>query len=371
LFLSGIDIISHIIYLRRNMKKIFTSKLLGWHFKDNKRTMPWKGEKDPYKIWISEIILQQTRVAQGLEYYNNFIKEFPTVKNLALASEESVFKVWEGLGYYTRCKNIIFTARHILNDLDGRFPRTYDDIIALKGIGPYTAAAISSFAYGLPHAVADGNVFRVLSRYFGEALPVDSVKGKEYFARLANELLYKKDSGAFNQAIMDFGATVCKPQIPNCSYCIFQKNCIAYHEGLVNQLPVKEKQLVKKKRWFTYFIFSVEDKILINKRTEKDIWQNLYEFYLFETAKENVWKNKEIEQWLHDQLSIEKCTIDNISPIFTQQLTHQHLQGRFIGISLYQVPDALCHFMEVNKEDIPSFPFPKFINQYLQQTKKI
>jgi A/G-specific adenine glycosylase len=364
-------ILSRIIYLRRNMKKIFTRKLLGWHFKENKRTMPWKGEKDPYKIWISEIILQQTRVSQGLEYYNNFIKEFPAVKNLALASEESVFKIWEGLGYYTRCKNIIFTAKHIFNDLDGKFPSAYNEIIALKGIGPYTAAAISSFAYGLPHAVADGNVFRVLSRYFGETLPVDSPGGKEYFTRLANELLYKKNPAAFNQAIMDFGATVCKPQIPTCSQCIFQKNCIAYNEGMVNKLPVKEKQLVRKKRWFTYFMFTAEDKILINKRTGKDIWQNLYEFYLFETAKERAWKNKEIEQWLHDQLNIENFTINNISPVFTQQLTHQHLQGRFIDISLYQVPDALRHFTAINKNNLQSFAFPKFINQYLQQTKTV
>lgn len=351
------------------MKKLFTGKLIEWHFRENKRTMPWKGEKDPYKIWISEIILQQTRVKQGLEYYNNFIKEFPTVKSLALAPEESVFKIWEGLGYYTRCKNIVYTAKHIFNDLHEQFPRTYNGLIALKGIGPYTAAAISSFAYGLPHAVADGNVFRVLSRYFGEAIAIDSAKGKEYFTRLANELLYKKDAAAFNQAIMDFGATVCKPQIPECSSCIFQKNCIAYKKGLVNKLPVKEKQLVRKKRWFTYFVFTIENEVLINKRTEKDIWQNLYEFYLFETSQEFFWENEKIEKWLHEQLGMKTFSINDISPVFTQQLTHQNLFGQFIEITADRAPGALEHFIAVNKENLHSFPFPKFINKYLHNKK--
>ncbi|MDQ6813597.1 MAG: A/G-specific adenine glycosylase, partial [Bacteroidota bacterium] len=232
---------------------------MSWNLERNKRIMPWKGEKDPYKIWISEIILQQTRVTQGLAYYNNFIKEFPTLKSLAEASDQGVFKIWEGLGYYSRCKNLLFTARHIYKNLDGKFPETYENILKLKGIGPYTAAAISSFAYGLPHAVVDGNVFRVLSRFFGEATPIDSSKGKETFSALAATLLYKKDSAAFNQAIMDFGATICKPQIAECQACILQSECVAYNHGLVNKLPVKEKRLIKRKRFFTYFIFIVND----------------------------------------------------------------------------------------------------------------
>ncbi len=333
--------------------------------------MPWKGEKEPYKIWISEIILQQTRVQQGLSYYNNFIKKFPTVKSLAFADEETVFKVWEGLGYYTRCKNIILTARNIVNNLNGNFPCTYEDIIALKGIGPYTAAAISSFAYGLPHAVTDGNVFRVLARYFGEALPIDSAKGKEYFTNLANELLLKKDPAAYNQAIMDFGATVCKPKIPQCSQCLLLKNCIAFKLGLVNTLPVKEKRLARKKRWFTYFIFLLRDKVLVNKRVEKDIWENLYEFYLFETDKEWDCQTEQIRNWLKDQLGIEIFKLNNISDIFIQQLTHQNLQGRFITISLDKMPNALRHLKIVNKEELAKVPFPKFINQYLVYQKII
>lgn len=342
---------------------------MQWHANQNKRTMPWKGEKDPYKIWISEIILQQTRVMQGLAYYNNFITEFPTVKSLADAPDEAVFKAWEGLGYYGRCKNLLLTARNIVNNLNGDFPGTYTDLLTLKGIGPYTAAAISSFAYGLPHAVADGNVLRVLSRFFGEALPIDSSKGKEYFTKLANELLFKKDSAAYNQAIMDFGATVCKPKIPGCANCILQKWCMAYKQGLVNKLPVKEKQLVKKKRWFTYFVFLLKDEVFVNKRIHNDIWENLYEFYLFETDKEWDWKPEEIQKWLRDQLSIDSFKINDISKAFTQQLTHQTLQGKFITVSLDKMPNALKHMKSVKKEELPKIAFPKFINQYLMEQK--
>lgn len=359
----------HIPELQVNMKKTFTSKIMEWHANENKRTMPWKGEKEPYKIWISEIILQQTRVQQGLSYYNNFIKQFPTVKSLALAPDEAVFKAWEGLGYYNRCKNILITARNIVNNMNGNFPCTYSDIIALKGIGPYTAAAISSFAYGLPHAVVDGNVYRVLARYFGEALPIDSPKGKVHFINLANELLFKKDPSAYNQAIMDFGSTVCKPKIAECSYCILQKKCISYSEGWVNKLPVKEKQLVKTTRCFTYFIFLIHNKVLVNKREQRDIWENLYEFYLFETTKEWEWKTEEIEKWLEDQLSIGDFKINNISETFLQKLTHQNVKGRFIAISLNEIPNTLKHLKMVNKEEISKMAFPNLINKYLQNSR--
>ena len=355
----------HSLHLQANMKKMFTGKLMQWHVNQNKRTMPWKGEKEPYKIWISEIILQQTRVMQGIAYYNNFIEEFPTVESLAFAADEAVFKVWEGLGYYSRCKNLLFTARNIVNNFNGNFPKTFHELLTLKGIGPYTAAAISSFAYGLPHAVVDGNVFRVLSRFFGEAIPVDSTKGREYFTKLANELLFKENSGAYNQAIMDFGATVCKPKMPDCEGCMLQKWCIAYKEETVNKLPVKEKQLVKKARWFTYFVFSVGDQVLVNKRMDDDIWENLYEFYLFETNQARDWQLAEIKEWLRDQLGIDSFRLDNISKVFSQQLTHQNLQGRFITISLDNTPDSLQHLKNVKKENLASIAFPKLINQYL------
>jgi A/G-specific adenine glycosylase len=223
------------------MEKKFTEILMKWHKQHNSREMPWKGEKDPYKIWLSEIILQQTRVAQGWQYYTNFITRYPTIGQLAKAPDQEVFKLWEGLGYYNRCKNLLFTARQIVNEKNSIFPNQYEDLLALKGVGPYTAAAIASFAYNLPYAVVDGNVFRVLSRYFGIDDPIDSAKGKQVFTELAGKVLWKKEAGLYNQAIMDFGATVCKPFAPACSICPLQKYCRAFKEGRVNQLPVKEK----------------------------------------------------------------------------------------------------------------------------------
>jgi len=204
-------------------KKRFAELLIKWNKKENKRVMPWKGEKDPYKIWLSEIILQQTRVEQGLEYYNRFVKVFPEINKLAKAPDKKIFKLWEGLGYYTRCRNLITTARFIVKEKKGVFPQTYEEIISLKGVGPYTAAAISSFAFNLPHAVVDGNVYRVLSRVFGIKKPVDSTEGKKYFNGLANELLSKEQPGIYNQAIMDFGAIICKPSSPLCTACVFRK----------------------------------------------------------------------------------------------------------------------------------------------------
>lgn len=204
--------------------------------------MPWKGEKDPYKIWLSEIILQQTRVEQGLSYYNNFIKTFPDIQQLAKAKDEKIFKLWEGLGYYTRCRNLIASARFVAKEKKGKFPDSYEEIKALKGVGPYTAAAISSFAFNLPHAVVDGNVFRVLARVFGIDKPTDTTEGKKYFTQLAEELLDKKRPGLYNQAIMDFGAMICKPASPLCATCCFKKHCIAFQRDRINELPVKEKK---------------------------------------------------------------------------------------------------------------------------------
>jgi A/G-specific adenine glycosylase len=210
--------------LVRDKSKLLSNALLSWNRSGNQRAMPWKGEKDPYKIWLSEIILQQTRVEQGLKYYQNFIKLFPDVHVLANAPDEAVFKAWEGLGYYSRCKNLLVTARFISTELKGVFPANYESILALKGVGSYTAAAIASFAYNLPHAVLDGNVFRVLSRIFDIEVPIDSTEGKKQFSDLADLILPKKKAGEFNQAIMDFGAVICKP-VPECHLCFFKDGC--------------------------------------------------------------------------------------------------------------------------------------------------
>lgn len=352
------------------LKTKFTSLLMQWHKKSNSRKMPWKGEKDPYKIWLSEIILQQTRVEQGWNYYERFIKKYPTVQQLSKAKDEDVFKLWEGLGYYNRCKNLLFTARFISKNLKGKFPQNYDEIILLKGIGPYTAAAISSFAFNLPHAVVDGNVFRVLSRVFGIDTAIDSNQGKKEFTKLADEVLDRKEAALYNQAIMDFGATVCKPVAPTCSNCILQKICIAFKEGKVNLLPFKEKVLQKKHRWFYYFLMEHDDKILVHKRTQKDIWENLFEFYLLESAEQIKWNDQLVHQWLNEQFALRDADVINISSVSTQQLTHQKITGQFIKLKLKKIPASLQQYQWQPIKKLKLLAFPKFINQFFDKDLK-
>lgn len=350
--------------------KSFSARLLRWNKEQNKRQMPWKGEKDPYKIWLSEIILQQTRVEQGLKYYNDFIRTFPDIHKLARAPETKVFKLWEGLGYYSRCRNLIASAKYISSVLKGKFPSTYEDIKSLKGVGPYTAAAIASFAYNLPFAVVDGNVFRVLARVFGISKPIDSAEGKKYFTKLAEKLLNKKQPGIYNQAIMDFGAMICKPAAPLCSTCVFKKQCIAFVEKKVNELPVKEKKLAMKKRWFIYIIPEYKNQVAIVQRTKKDIWQDLYEFPLAETSHEvstqQILKHAEKMKWL----PVNGYEIRSVSSVYRQQLSHQLIAGYFISISLRKKHVFPADYKWVDKNKLKNYPFPKFINQYLQQEAK-
>lgn len=347
------------------MEKKFTQTLLSWHTQTNTREMPWKGEKDPYKIWLSEVILQQTRVAQGWNYYNRFINTYPTLQHLAEAKDQEVFKLWEGLGYYNRCKNLLYTAREIVKVHSGKFPDEYEAILALKGVGPYTAAAIASFAYNLPYAVVDGNVFRVLARFFGIAEPIDTTSGKQRFTTLATEVLAKKQAGLYNQAIMDFGATVCKPFAPICSSCPLQKKCTSFQKGIVNQLPIKEKILLRKNRFFYYFIFENGGKYLVHQRTASDIWQNLFEFYLLETEELVNWDQLISQAWLREQLGIQQACVRQISPVSVQQLTHQQIKGQFIHVQLKKIPAFLQKHQWQSLNTLRSLPFPKFITQYL------
>lgn len=328
--------------------------------------MPWKGEKDPYKIWLSEIILQQTRVEQGLGYYEKFIKEFPNVHQLAGASDEKVLKLWEGLGYYSRCRNLIYSARFISTELKGRFPNTYEEIKTLKGVGPYTAAAIASFGFNLPHAVVDGNVYRVLSRVFGISQPVDSIIGKKIFAALAEQLLDKNHPGSYNQSIMDFGAVICKPLAPHCNNCVLKKNCFAFSGGLVSQLPVKRKKLAIRKRWFNYILLQKGNKIAIRKRNGKDIWQDLYEFPLVET--QSATNPALVIQKAGKLFGFEKNDFEcvSVSAVISQQLSHQLISGRFIKLKFnkkIKIPD---HWLWVRENELNLYPFPRFIHQYLK-----
>ncbi len=347
------------------MNKNITSQLMNWHQHENLREMPWKEEKDPYKIWLSEVILQQTRVEQGTAYYERFIQNFPTIKDLANSKDEVVFKLWEGLGYYNRCKNLLATARFITNELDGVFPSEYEQIINLKGIGPYTGAAIASFAFNKPFAVLDGNVFRVLSRLFGIDTPIDSTIGKQQFSKLAQDVLDKENPALFNQAIMDFGATVCKPMSPHCRTCPLQSACSGFEMGIVNKLPVKEKVLKKKNRWFYYFILQYQDTFLVEKRTGKDIWENLHEFYLLESTEQLIWNDSSIHDWLQEQLGIENAIVLGISPLQKQQLTHQLIKGQFIKVEIKSMPTQLQKHQWLPMNEVVKLAFPKYINQYL------
>lgn len=347
--------------------KGFAALLLRWNREKNDRQMPWKGESDPYRIWLSEIILQQTRVEQGLKYYNNFITTFPAVTDLAAAPEGQVFKLWEGLGYYSRCRNLIATARHIAGERKGRFPDTYEEIRELKGIGPYTAAAISSFAFNLPHAVVDGNVFRVLSRIFGIATPTDSTAGKKYFTALAQELLDQKQPGLYNQAIMDFGATVCKPVAPLCPVCPFNKDCYAYLHGKTAELPVKEKKIAIRKRWFYYLVAEYRGRIAIRQRVGKDIWQQLFEFPMVEMEQEQetgiVLQQAGKNGWLQK----DAYETTGISPLYKQQLSHQLIAARFIRLKLKKKPAGPDDWVWLSRDELSGHAFPGIINQYLER----
>lgn len=353
------------------MPIFFTKQLIEWNRTQNSRTMPWKGEKDPYRIWISEVILQQTRVEQGWAYYERFIARFPDIQSLATAKDEEVFKYWEGLGYYSRCRNLLFSARYIHQNLKGIFPSTHEGIAALKGIGPYTAAAIASFAYGLPHAVVDGNVIRVLSRFFALDIPVDLPASKKIFVEKADALLDIKNPAEYNQAIMDFGATVCKPRAPLCESCPMQTSCKAYNLGMVEQLPLKAKKIQKKKRFLHYLILEYKNQFFLRKRTEKDIWQNLFEFYLLEAdvllSADQLLKHRSISPFFKQR----SFQLIESSPSRKQILSHQALEGRFFHLRLTAKPSLPNEFIAVPRTKLHQYPFPRFIQSYMKEKSYI
>jgi A/G-specific adenine glycosylase len=352
--------------LTKAVKKYFTTHLIAWHADVNQRSLPWKNEKDPYKIWLSEVILQQTRALQGLPYYLRFTEAYPTVADLAAANENEAFRLWQGLGYYNRCKNMLATARFIVNELDGRFPATYESLLQLKGIGPYTAAAIASFAYGLPNAVVDGNVYRVLARYFAIDTPFDTTEGKKIFSALAQELLHTTDSAAYNQAIMDLGATVCTPRNPLCGACPLNKHCIAFEKDITDLLPVKSKKQSVRKRYFHYLLLQWKDTTWIHKRTGSDIWENLHEPYLIE-SRSPFKKNELVEHELFINAALEYTAI-NYEGHLSQRLTHQLIESHFYKVALARKPkinNATGSWL--TGSDLKKTAFPKTLVSFLEK----
>lgn len=347
----------------------FSKKLLLWNSTENTRQMPWKGEKNPYLIWLSEIILQQTRVDQGLPYYEKFVSKYPTVKLLAKAKEKEVFKLWEGLGYYNRCRNLISSAKIIASVHQGRFPSSLERILELPGIGPYTAAAIASFAFGLPCAVLDGNVQRVLARYFGISAGFQSAAGKSLYQSLAQALLYQNDPAIYNQAIMDFGAVICKPKNPLCEHCLLSKNCQAFQHDWVGLLPHASKPAQRKIRWFYYFIVDAGDgKYWVRERKKKDIWENLFEFVLWETGKIMPQRRIQNSGFVQEHFGKAGFRILHISGMLTQTLTHQTINGQFVHIRLNKRRKSLPEYQLINGDQLNQYPFPRLIRAYLNES---
>lgn len=343
----------------------FAKVLLEW-YADNKRDLPWRHTTDPYLIWISEIILQQTRVSQGYEYFQRFSKRFPTARALAAAPEEEVLKYWQGLGYYSRARNLHAAAQSMK---DGRFPETYQEVRALKGVGDYTAAAICSMAYGMPYAVVDGNVYRVLARYFGIQTPIDSTAGKKAFAVLAQEMLDKKHPADYNQAIMDFGALQCTPQSPDCLLCPLSDSCLALAEGNVARLPVKSHKTKTVNRYFNYLYVRMGDTYTcLHKRTENDIWQNLYELPLIETEREIS------ESELMDSLQFRALFAAGESPSIRllqkgvrHVLSHRIIYADFYEVTLPENAASFAGFTKINVADIEHYAVPRLIHAFLEE----
>ena len=337
------------------MSVTFSNKLINW-YNHNKRDLPWRKTKDPYKIWVSEIILQQTRIEFGIKYYNKFLKRYPDVKNLANTKEMDLMKIWEGLGYYSRAINMLKTAKIVLNSFNGVFPLEYEQLIQLPGVGDYTASAISSICNDELQVVVDGNVLRFLSRMHKIDLPIESIKTKKYFKKLGFKLIQDVKPGDFNQALMDYGSTICKPKKFDCNSCLFSIDCKAYNSNSVENYPVKKKKIKLKDRFLNYVVVVTNDnKTQIKKRDSSGIWKNLYEFPLIETKIETSAKqiSKELDLNLKDLLSVKKIN---------HRLSHQLLHITFF---VYKVDYKLDDLVDINA--LASYPFPKPINKFISE----
>lgn len=347
--------------------KFFAEKLIRW-YQHQHRDLPWRHTRNPYYIWLSEVILQQTRIAQGLPYYERFVEAFPSVSDLASAPQQEVIRLWQGLGYYSRARNLHQTAQYITNELNGKFPETYKELLTLKGIGPYTAAAIASFAYDEAVAVVDGNVYRVLARVFGIETDIGSGEGQKQFAQLANQLIPHQQPATFNQAIMEFGAVHCTPTSPDCLLCPLQAECNANATGRVTKLPVKLKKTKVRERFFNYFVIVQDDKIAMRQRTERDVWQQLYDFYLIETPHLVDTLDGMVDaNLLHHIFSQAIIT----APLrnYTHILTHQRIQARFWILQIppktqAELPEKMAF---LTHEEIENVPKPVLITSYWKE----
>jgi A/G-specific adenine glycosylase len=342
-----------------------SSILIKW-YNTNKRDLPWRDTTNPYIIWLSEVILQQTRVDQGYAYFNKFIQTYPTVDLLAKANEDEVLKLWQGLGYYSRARNLHAAAKAIVENYNGVFPKEYKDILGLKGVGEYTAAAIASFAYNEPYAVVDGNVYRVLSRIFAIEEPIDSSKGKKVFAELARELLDDTHADLHNQAIMEFGALQCVPVSPVCAVCPASGMCMAYAQRKVAEYPKKGGKQKVRDRYFNYLDIRVGHNMFLQKRTKKDIWQNLYELPLIETEKDvpvEVLKSTEpFKRLFKSAVNVKIQYVKQIKHI----LSHQVIHAVFYRVEVADI-QLNSKFIEINTADADNYPVSRLIHKYMEQ----
>lgn len=343
----------------------FKRILIEW-YSENRRDLPWRNTTNPYYIWVSEIILQQTRVAQGLSYYLKFLDSFPTVFDLANASEDAVLKVWQGLGYYTRARNLRSAAQHIVDKYQGEIPDTFDELIKIKGIGQYSAGAIASFAFKHAVPAIDGNVYRIIARVFGVFTLSTTAKGRREFYDIVVELMDKTQPDVFNQALLDFGALQCVPKSPKCEHCPFGKYCFAYMHNLVHVLPTRGKKTAARSRYFTYLIIKYNEYTFINRRKNKDIWQGLYEFPLIETHKPITLPRLTKHSEWKKIFGRNKHTISYVSEVVKHQLSHQTLYTQFIMVDILTLPRILNSDYEmVLATDVDQYSTPKVIDNFM------
>ncbi|MBE0638328.1 MAG: A/G-specific adenine glycosylase [Bacteroidales bacterium] len=352
----------------------FASKLKNWYI-INQRNLPWRSTTDPYKIWVSEVILQQTRIDQGHDYYLRFTARFPDVKSLANASEDQVLKMWQGLGYYSRARNMHTTAKTIVDVHGGKFPETYIELIALKGIGTYTAAAIVSICFGYPTPTVDGNVLRVISRLFAIEEPIDKAVGKKMIFEALNEIFDLENPGIFNQALMDFGAMVCKPKSPSCHECIFKMNCAAFSQSLVSKLPIKSKISNQLVRHFHYLVVLFEKNgelfTYLNKRGNKDIWAGLYDFPMIETINEfSPEQLTSTERW--QEFFVEgNPELLNVSAVYKHQLSHQLLLSTFFLIRTDEKTAWHDPVIMIRLKEVYQYPMPRLVDRYITENNAL